>query len=358
MTRLTKKHLLPYLIVLLGVLLLILAFNLIRQKKFIDDNITPIVSALDSVRHNEQLEKELGLTYVQSSKTRDFIIYEYLYPRTYTIDVLSQKITNLLSKSGVEIRKVNVAELNKEITFEVGLENFLVAELIFSPDKTTFAGKICLIIDDFGYNLNSVVKRFLELDIPATFAILPGHAYSKKIANLANEAGLEVMVHMPMESKDFLPGEDRFILSKKMTQKEIRQRMRKALIEISQAKGINNHQGSDATESRKVMRAVAEVLKTEGKYFIDSKTSANSVAFDQMKQANVPVAIRTVFIDYEDNQEIVNQQMKQLALLAREMGRAIGIAHPRSNTLFVFQKEIPRLIEEGFNFVFASEVVE
>ena len=342
---------------LLGAILLVLFFMLKPPKTGVNREIKSVISAWDSLIKNKRLETELGLTYVWSTKIPPHPQYGYLYPRRYTTEHLSQEITNLLGDSGIKIRRENIEGENKNISFEIGSKDFLITELFCSPDMSTFAGKICLIIDDFGYNLNSVVKQFLKLDIPATFAIIPGHAYSRRVADLASKEGFEIMIHMPMESKDFLPGEDDFILSKRMTREEIRSRLSNAFHEIPQAKGVNNHQGSDATESRRVMRIVAEVLKAEGKYFIDSKTSAKSVAVDQMKQAKVPVAVRAVFVDYEDQQDIVAKQLKQLAKMSREKGMAIGIAHPRINTLTVFRKEIPRLKDEGFDFILGSEVV-
>jgi len=41
-----------------------------------------------------------------------------------------------------------------------------------------------------------------------------------------------------------------------------------------------------------------------------------------------------------------------------EMGQAIGIGHDRKNTLKVLKEQLPRLAEEGYQFVFVSEVVK
>lgn len=357
MVRTKKRNLVPYFFLLIFILLLVLTYYLKQQKVLFDPRIAPMVSAWDSIIEHKNLEKEFGFTYVRFSKKFSHRVYEFLYPRRYTSERVIEKVTRLLSDRGINTGKISIRESGRDVTFMLGSENKLFAELICTADMSTYAGKICLIIDDFGYNLNGVVQSFLEMDISATFAVLPGHAYTRKVADLADKAGFEVMVHMPMESRDYRVGEDRFILKRGLTKKEIRQRLRNALLEIPQAKGVNNHQGSSVTESRRMMKEVAEVLKLEGKYFVDSRTSARSVVVDQMKRADVLVAERTVFIDYEDNQEVVKKQMKLLEKSAREMGIAIGIAHPRENTLKVFQREIPLLKDEGFDFVFASEVV-
>lgn len=353
-----KRSLTPLFVLLVFALAVVLYTNLKREMAVLDRELASTVSAFESMVDAGILEKTVGLTDLQVSKRFSQTVYEYLYPRSHTIDKLRREITELLTQHGIEVRNVTADESTPDLTFELGSQAVTSAKLILSPDMSTIAGRICLIIDDFGYNLNSVVGEFLTLEVPATFAVLPGHAYTKQVAAHADEAGFEIIVHMPMESKDRRPGEDEFVLERGMTRKEISARVNDALSEIPQARGINNHQGSDATENRRVMRFVAEVLKFQGKYFVDSRTSSGSVAEAQMRRADVPVAARNVFIDYEDNQEIVRKQLLLLAGHAREYGSAVGIGHPRKNTLAALKEVIPRLEREGFEFVFASDVVQ
>ncbi|MFQ6615398.1 MAG: divergent polysaccharide deacetylase family protein [Fidelibacterota bacterium] len=129
-------------------------------------------------------------------------------------------------------------------------------------------------------------------------------------------------------------------------------------MDIPFSKGVSNHQGSDATESRRIMRAVAEVLRAEGKYFVDSKTTPNSVAVQEMERAGVPVSARNVFIDFEDEAETIEKQVALLARTARENGVAVGVGHPRKNTLRVLREQIPLLERQGFNLVLSSAVVQ
>ena len=47
----------------------------------------------------------------------------------------------------------------------------------------------------------------------------------------------------------------------------------------------------------------------------------------------------------------------KLVSVARKRGMAVGIGHARPNTLKVLKGEIPNLLAAGFQFEFASRVV-
>ncbi len=224
-------------------------------------------------------------------------------------------------------------------------------------EKIPVSGVICFIIDDFGYNLSNEVRGFINLDIPITCSVLPGHPYSQRSAQLANEARHQVIVHLPMETHDRRAGEEKFIITKSMSDDEIRSRIRDAFLELPQAKGMNNHQGSLVTENIHVMQIVAEELKSLGKYFVDSRTTKETVAEQVMKSAGVPVDHRRVFLDNENSIRYIRKQIQQLAKIAKTEGVAIGIGHPRKKTLQAIKQEIPSLKQQGIHFGYASAAV-
>lgn len=219
-------------------------------------------------------------------------------------------------------------------------------------------GLIAIIIDDFGYNFDDVTQSFLRLDADLTYAIIPGHAYSHQIAEKAFAANYEVIIHMPMESQSNQAGEDDYILKTDMTSGEIERRVRRVLDEFPQARGMNNHQGSKATESERLMTIVGSQLKETDKYFIDSRTTGKTVAEKKISAIGVPVAHRHIFLDNDSDPELIRKQVEKLARYAQKHGAAIAIGHGRPNTLAVLRSEIPRLQAAGFQFVFASRIVK
>jgi hypothetical protein len=105
------------------------------------------------------------------------------------------------------------------------------------------------------------------------------------------------------------------------------------LSEIPFAAGVNNHMGSRFTESEEKMTIVLAELKRRGLYFIDSRTTASSVAFKVARKMALRTARRDVFLDNSLSGKAIKRQMERLLSLARHRGWAIGIGHPHKETL-------------------------
>ena len=272
------------------------------------------------------------------------------------IGALSLVIAILLISNYSALRKLDMIT---RITVE-DIET--IEEPVFTqpaPDIIQDATKaIVLVIDDFGYRNDSVSDRFLNLPVPITCAVLPGHSQSASIAKKAIKSGKEVIIHMPMESSVSMTGEDEFKLKVGMTSEEIEWRLNEALKEIPEAIGINNHQGSKATTNGKVMGVVASVLKNKNKFFLDSRTSSKTVGEKTMRSVGVLTARRHIFLDNDLNIDNISKQLDKLVALSQKKGMAIGIGHVKANTLKVLEREIPILLERGFEFKFVSQVVD
>lgn len=223
--------------------------------------------------------------------------------------------------------------------------------------KEKSRGTIALIIDDFGYRDDGISDGFLALDIPLTCAVIPGHRNSATFSDKAIKAGKEVIIHMPMESRSGSPGEDDYVLETSMTSSEVERRVRQAFTDIPEAIGMNNHQGSKATEDGRIMRVLGLTLKDLDKYFIDSRTTANSMAEQTMTDLGVKTRRRNVFLDNEFDPALIREQLDELAEKSDRWGVAVGIGHAKAATLSVLQEEILRLKQAGYSFEFVSEVV-
>jgi len=230
-------------------------------------------------------------------------------------------------------------------------------EAVKEIDQDTL-GVIVLVIDDFGYRNDNISDGFLNLSIPITCAIIPGHTASKKFAEKAVSYGKEVIIHMPMESENYSPGEDEYKLLTSMTSELLENKLIQAFESLPEAIGMNNHQGSKATSDSKTMTVLASVLKDRGKYFIDSRTSSLTIGEKTMVSFGVPTARRNIFLDNNNDLDKIEEQMNKLANSAKNNGFAVGLGHARKNTLSVLEKVVPGLLDKGFVFQFASQVVK
>ena len=249
------------------------------------------------------------------------------------------------------LRKLDLLTRSSEIKNQERIE--AVEEI----DQDTL-GVIVLVIDDFGYRNDNISDGFLNLNIPITCAIIPGHTASKKFAEKAVSYGKEVIIHMPMESENYSPGEDEYKLLTSMTSELLENKLIQAFESLPEAIGMNNHQGSKATSDSKTMTVLASVLKDRGKYFIDSRTSSLTIGEKTMISFGVPTARRNIFLDNNNDLDKIEEQMNKLANSAKKNGVAVGLGHARKNTLSVIEKVVPNLLDKGFVFQFASQVVK
>lgn len=215
--------------------------------------------------------------------------------------------------------------------------------------------KLALIIDDCG-QWRDTERGFVALRVPLTLSVLPHVRYGAQIAREANAAGKGVMLHLPMEPRSGAnpgPGE----ISTAMDDAAIATQVGADLDEVPLATGVNNHEGSGATADDRVMRDVAAVLAARRVFFIDSRTTAKTVAERDVGAAGVPTARRDVFLDDVDDRAAVEAQLRRAAEIARDRGTAIAIGHPRAATLAAVRSLVPVLQAAGIEFVLAADLV-
>ena len=273
------------------------------------------------------------------------------------IAVLSGIIVCLLISNYIAYSKLSTNQLKSKITLDVDtLEVIKDTSIVDTTSKKN--ATIVLVIDDFGYRNDSVSDGFLDLNIPITCAIIPGHSQSRKFAQKAFAAGKEVIIHMPMESSLNTPGENEYKIKSGMTSEEVEWRIREVLKEMPEAIGMNNHQGSKATTNGKVMSVLGSVLKANNKFFIDSRTTSKTVAEEIMRSIGVPTIRRHVFLDNDDSKDKISERIDEVARLAQKQGIAVAIGHAKANTLKAIKDAVPKLLADGYQFEFASNVVK
>ena len=218
-------------------------------------------------------------------------------------------------------------------------------------------GTICLIIDDFGFAQNSMVEEFFHLNQHVTIAIIPGTPYAGSIGKYADSVGVETIIHMPMESHENDNTEYPVSLNEKLNADLVEERIQFAFNEVPSALGMNNHQGSKATENLQLMKDLARTLKKMDKFFLDSFTNPESRGYITMRRYGVPTQLRQVFLDHVEDPIQVKYNLDSLATLSHDMDIAVGIGHVKPITLEVLKKEIPHLESEGYRFIRLSQAV-
>jgi len=248
-------------------------------------------------------------------------------------------------------------------TQPVGVMTFLREEKLLiqpSPGVTVPAKpRLVVIIDDFGYSDNEVIRGFLEIPARLTLSIIPGHPFSQWVAEIAQRKHKEVIIHMPMEPENGnnSRGEDKYMLKTTLTPDEVTERLHLAFDELPTAAGLNNHMGSFFTADSEMMRIVMKSLRKKGIYFIDSMTSSKSAGFEIAQRDGVPAAMRTVFLDNKRDKNEIQKQFDKALEVARRSGKAVAIGHVYPETLSALKALIVSGLLSDVEIVFASEIV-
>ncbi len=222
-----------------------------------------------------------------------------------------------------------------------------------SSKKSRPKAKIAIVIDDCGQKPET---EFIELPHPITLAIIPELPYSAQVASLGANHDKEIILHLPLESKSLLAQHPETIKIGD-SNIDITSKVDRYFRLYPQITGVNNHQGSAATESVQTMKPIINVCKQYNRYFLDSKTSAASVVEQVASQAGVTTGHRDVFLDNTRAQTHITQQLNQALRIAQEHGSAIAIGHTYPETYQALKNWIPQALHQEAQLVSLSEVI-
>lgn len=209
--------------------------------------------------------------------------------------------------------------------------------------------RIAIVLDDWGYNTKNV-ETVAAIDAPLTLSVLPALPYSTAIAEKAHAKGFEVILHMPMEPKAKMRLE-LLTLYTSMSDEDIRNTFNKALKSVPYASGINNHEGSKATEDIKLMGTLFRELKERDMFFLDSLVTNDSAGEYLAGKMGVRFVKRSIFLDNESSPSYIRKQFEKAVSIAQKSGEAVAIGHDKPNTIAVLGEVIPKLDARGIDVV-------
>ena len=218
-------------------------------------------------------------------------------------------------------------------------------------------GEIALIIDDFGYR-QDMIGEFAALRTSFTFAVIPFKPHSKEAAAKGLASGHQVMLHLPMEPVSGVDAAELPItVHQGMNETQIRDLIDRAAASLPGLVGVNNHQGSKSTADRKMMEMVMRILRDKSLFFVDSRTSGQSVAADTARREKVKTTENDMFLDGIADTAYVKKQLRAAGDMAIKMGSVTVIGHARPSTAAALREVIPELEARGIKFVFVSQLV-
>ncbi len=221
----------------------------------------------------------------------------------------------------------------------------------------TRRGKLAILLDDAGQSME-FVPAAAALPEPVAVAVLPFLPHSVDTAAELHRTGHEIWLHLPMEPTGYPrrnPGPGAVLIS--MPEEDVRRTVRSALNNVPFIVGVNNHMGSRATANLRVMTWVMQEISARGLRFIDSRTTAATVAEEAARAQGIRAGRRKVFLDNNYSEAAIERQLAEAIYRARREGELIAIGHLHGPTLRVLERELPGISSRGIDLVPPSKLV-
>ena len=217
--------------------------------------------------------------------------------------------------------------------------------------------RVAIIIDDLGYRLDAG-QRAIALPGPVAFAVLPGTPRAVTLARSAHDNGKEVLLHLPLQANADDKYEEPIGIDLDMSRDRLAKTFAEALHSVPHVIGVNGHRGSLLTRHPGHMQWLMEEIRARNDlFFVDSYTTAHSVALQMAIEAGVSALRRDIFLDPDPSPETVQRQFERMKVLAKTRGFVVAIGHPYDTTLAFLEEELPKLSEQGIELVRISELL-
>jgi len=298
---------------------------------------------------------DLGIWSALYSKRRqeNFDRIEVGVPADLPLAEANLGISRFVQRLGGQV--LSASERRSQVEIRSGFGEVQTTIFILSPvAERRRTGNIAIVIDDFADD--PIAAHFCAIPQSLTFSILPRASQAPALAERVRTNGHEVLVHLPMEPQGGASLSANTILVG-LDDEEIRRRVRRALRNVPHARGVNNHMGSKATANERVMRIVLSELKDRNLLFLDSRTTASSVAYQLAVDMDIRAINRDLFIDEIADAQTIQGKLWELAAIAAQSGQAIGVGHNRRETLIALLAALPQLEKRGFRFVPVSQLL-
>ena len=259
-----------------------------------------------------------------------------------------KEIKELADKKKEEIKKEIKKETKKqEVTKIISTKS---KKDLYNYDNKT-KPKLAIIIDDISSSKQK--KAILDIGYKVTMAFLPpqkGHSNSAKIAQ-----DLPVhMIHLPMQASPKFKSKEKITLTINDSYERIEGIVKKLREHYPKVKYTNNHTGSVFTQNDAAMDKLFRALKKYDFIFVDSRTTAKSVAKKYSLKYDMPYIVRNTFIDNEKDYSYIQNQLKKAIEIAKKRGYAIAIGHPHAMTIKVLRES--KHLLEGVEPIFINKL--
>ena len=270
-------------------------------------------------------------------------------------------VTQVASRTGIDVLDAweEPGEHGNGLTMMLGRKGDLLYRLEFArSDSTAGPGVVAVLIGGFGPDWDATGKAFLDFPAPISIAVLPGYQGSEKIADAARAAGVEVLLHLPMEPDRYpqvSPGPEAILLHLKPA--EMRARMRRALRDLGPVRGIASYMGSRAATDPELVEIVLDETRRQGLFFVDNGVAPRSVVPSVARKLGTPCVTSAINLDGSRDSKAIARQIAAVIRAAENNRDVVVIGHGYPETHSALRAVLPELKARGIEIVPVSRLV-
>ena len=264
-------------------------------------------------------------------------------------EIIQKKVEEIKEEKLKEKQKDKSTDNSKEpikVKDKIDEKSIITNKDTFTYDKKT-KPKIVILIDDV--TTQAQKDKILSMGYKINMAFLPPTKTHPDSAKIAQSLSFH-MIHFPIQASSAFKGEEINTLKINDSYETIEKRVKQLREWYPNAIYTNNHTGSVFTENDEAVDKLFRALKKYNFIFVDSRTSAKSVAKKYAKKYDMPYIVRNTFIDNDRDYKSIENQLKKAIEIAKRQGYAIAIGHPHTVTLEVLKdsKSLFREVEPIF----------
>ena len=259
-------------------------------------------------------------------------------------EIIQKKVEEIKEEKLKEKQKDKSTDNSKEpikVKDKIDEKSIITNKDTFTYDKKT-KPKIVILIDDV--TTQAQKDKILSMGYKINMAFLPPTKTHPDSAKIAQSLSFH-MIHFPMQASSAFKGEEINTLKINDSYETIEKRVKQLREWYPNAIYTNNHTGSVFTENDEAVDKLFRALKKYNFIFVDSRTSAKSVAKKYAKKYDMPYIVRNTFIDNDRDYKSIENQLRKAIEIAKRQGYAIAIGHPHNVTLEVL-KDSKHLFKE------------
>jgi len=213
--------------------------------------------------------------------------------------------------------------------------------------------RVGLVFEHAGPSLTTLAPIY-AMHQPFGLGIFPHMPYSAQTVREAVAHGLVPILHLPMESLNPADvGPVTGVVWTRMTDAQIARVVEDDLASTPGVVGVSNHAGSRATADRRVMTVALGVVRSNGLWFEENRTSPDSVATEVAARLRMRSVLITTYLD--DPPVDIEGKVRALILSAQRRGSAVAVAHITTGAPAIVQRLLPEFRRAGIVFVPITE---